>query len=87
MSSLADPLASKIVETDASDIDYGSILKQKLNSQEQLVQFTSGTCNPSPTHQKYSTIKKEILSIVLCAAKFKSDLLNKDFNSCCLQIS
>ena len=28
---------------------------------------------------KYSTIKKEILSIVLCISKFQSDLLNQKF--------
>ena len=29
--------------------------------------------------QNYSTIKKEILSIVLCISKFQSDLLNQKF--------
>ena len=48
------------VETDATDIGYGGILKQKLEShaQEQLVRFYSGLwLGPQ---QNYSTIKKEI---------------------------
>jgi len=50
-----------IVETDASDIGYGGILKQKLVTQpEQLVRFHSGLWHGP--QQKYSTIKKDILS-------------------------
>ncbi|KAK9739978.1 hypothetical protein RND81_03G001700 [Saponaria officinalis] len=49
------------VETDASDIGYGGILKQKLYNKEQLVRFHSGIwLGPQ---KNYSTIKKEILSI------------------------
>ena len=33
----------------------------------------------TPTQINYSTIKKEILSIVLCISKFQSDLLNPKF--------
>lgn len=41
------PEAFMIVETDASDIGYGGILKQKitLDSNEQLVRYTSGIWN------------------------------------------
>ena len=63
-----------IVETDASDIGYGGILKPKLESHvhEQLVRFHYGLwLGPQ---QNYSTIKKEILSIVLCVTKFQDDL-------------
>ena len=74
---LADPNAFKIVETDASDEGYGGILKQKIGSTEKIVQFTSHKWND--TQQKYSTIKKEILAIVLCISKFQSDLLNQKF--------
>jgi len=67
-----------IVETDASDIGYGGILKQKLETQnEQLVRFHSGLWHGP--QQKYSTIKKEILAIVLCVSKFQGDLFNKKF--------
>ncbi|WJZ89861.1 hypothetical protein VitviT2T_009049 [Vitis vinifera] len=58
---LADHKAFKIVETDASDIGFGGILKQRSNNQELLVRFTSGTWNHAQLN--YSTIKKEILSI------------------------
>ncbi|KAK2970735.1 hypothetical protein RJ640_002612 [Escallonia rubra] len=36
------PEAFKIVETYASDIGYGGVLKQKFENKEQLVRFTSG---------------------------------------------
>ena len=69
----------KIVETDASDIGYGGILKQKVSpsSPEQIVRFHSGTWTQS--QHNYSTIKKEILAIVLCISKFQDDLLNQKF--------
>ena len=66
---LAVHKAFKIVETDASDIGFGGILKQRSNNQELLVRFTSGTWNHAQIN--YSTIKKEILSIVLCISNFK----------------
>ena len=71
--------AFKIVETDASDIGYGSILKQRVSpeSSEQIVRFYSEIWNNAQLN--YSTIKKEILSIVLCVSKFQSDLLNQKF--------
>jgi hypothetical protein len=39
--SLPNPSASKIVETDASDIGYGGILKQQKNSKEHIIAFAS----------------------------------------------
>jgi len=71
--------AFKIVETDASDIGYGGILKQIVStgSPEQIVRFHSGSWNNAK--KNYSTIKKEILSVVLCISKFQSDLLNQKF--------
>jgi hypothetical protein len=69
----------KIVETDTSAIGFGGVLKQlvSLGSPEQIVQFHSGSWNS--TQSNYSTIKKEILSVVLCITKFQSDLLNQRF--------
>jgi hypothetical protein len=71
----------KIVEIDASDIGYGGILKQQVHSNqpEQIVRFHSGVWNSA--QKNYSTIKKEILSIVLCIciSKFRDDLLNQKF--------
>ena len=69
----------KVVQTDASNIGYGGILLQRASptSPEQIVCFHSGIW--TPTQLNYSTIKKEILSIVLCISKFQSDLLNQKF--------
>ena len=71
--------AFKIVETNASDIGYGGILKQHFSpdSFEKIVRFHSGVWNNAQIN--YSVIKKEILSIVLCISKFQSDLLNQKF--------
>ena len=76
---LPSPGSFKIVETDVSELGYGSILKQKVpeSNQEQIVRFHLGVW--SVAYQNYSTIKKEILSIVLCISKFQDDLLNKNF--------
>ncbi|XP_007210226.2 uncharacterized protein LOC18776948 [Prunus persica] len=74
---LANPEAFKIVETDASEIGYGGILKQRVNNSEQLVRFTSGVWKPA--QKNYSTVKKEMLAIVHAVSKFESDLFNKKF--------
>jgi len=76
---LPNPSAFMVVETDASDIGYGGILKQKASSHdsEQLVRYHSGLWIGAQTN--YSTIKKEILSIVLCVTKFQDDLYFKKF--------
>jgi len=67
-----------IVETDASDLGYGGILKQRIGTQkEQLVRFHSGLWHGP--QQKYSIIKKEILAILLCISKFQDDLSIKKF--------
>ncbi|KAL4181482.1 hypothetical protein AMTRI_Chr12g237500 [Amborella trichopoda] len=39
--SLSDPDAFKIIECDASKLGLGGILKQRINSSEQLVRYTS----------------------------------------------
>jgi hypothetical protein len=71
--------AFKIVEIDSFDIGYGGILKQIVSpgSSEQIVQFHSGSWNNA--QKNYNTIKKEILSIILCITKFQSNLLNENF--------
>ena len=71
---LANPEVFKIVEIDTPDIDYGRILKQKDGNHEKLIRYTSRTWNNATLN--YNTIKKEILSIVLCISKFQDDLLN-----------
>ena len=70
-----------VVETDASDIGYSGILKQRVEAQkEQLVRFYSGLWHGP--QRKYSTIKKEILAIVVCISKFQDDLFLKKFLLC-----
>uniref|UniRef100_A0A1U7WXF7 Uncharacterized protein LOC104231921 n=1 Tax=Nicotiana sylvestris TaxID=4096 RepID=A0A1U7WXF7_NICSY len=60
---LANPTWANIVETDASDIRYGGILKQcsPIDKQEYLVQFYSGKWNNS--QKNYATVAKEILAM------------------------
>ena len=69
----------KIFETNASDIGYGGILKQHVSPDlsKQIVRFHSRVQNNAKIN--YSTIKKEILSVVLCISKFQSDLQNQKF--------
>nr|KYP36858.1 Enzymatic polyprotein [Cajanus cajan] len=50
---ILDPEAYLIVETDASDLGYGGILKQKILSKEQIVRYHSGIWHPA--QRKYST--------------------------------
>ena len=61
-------------------IGYGGILKQKDGNNERLIRFTIGTWNQ--VQLNYNTIKKEILSIVLCISKFQDNLLNQNFFAC-----
>ena len=76
---IPSPNNFKIVETNASNIGYGGILKQvaKNNAKEQIVRFHSGS--RFATQQNYCIIKKEILSIILCISKFQNDLFNQKF--------
>jgi len=57
----------------------GEILKQKIShdSKEQIIRYHSEIWHAS--QQKYYTIKKEVISIVLCLKKFQDDLFNKKF--------
>ena len=77
--SLANPNWEKIVETDASEIGFGGILKQihPNNKHEFLVRFHSGKWTPS--QKNYSTTAKEILALVKCILKFQDDLYNQHF--------
>jgi len=68
-SGIHNPKTLMIVETYASELGYGGIIKQKLKDyHEEIVRFHSSPWNE--TQQKYSIMKKEILSIVLCVTKF-----------------
>ena len=63
----------------SSDKDYRGILKKKNPSthREELLRFVTG--NWKNASKNYSTIKKEMLSIVKCISKFQDDLLNQTF--------
>ena len=76
---IRQPNAQLIVETDASDLGFGGILKQKLDNKpkEEFVRYYSRSWNE--TQKNYSTVKKEVLSIVLCIKKFEDDLYMKSF--------
>ena len=76
---IPSPNSFKIVETDASEIGYGGILKQiaKNDTNEQIVRFHFGSWTTAQLN--YSTITKEILSIILCVSKFQDDLFNQKF--------
>lgn len=65
--SLINSKANLIVETDASDIGYGRILKQYLDKNKSVVRFHSGIWNEM--QKNYSTVKKELLAIVHCVKK------------------
>ena len=74
--SIPHPNALLIVESDASNLGYRGILKQEYNNQV-LVRYHSGIWLGAQIN--YSTVKKEVLSIVLCIPKFQNDLINKKF--------
>ena len=65
---IPDPKACLIIEIDFLGIGYDSILKQKVQDNKQVVWYHFYIWSGPQT--KYSTIKKEILSIVLCISFF-----------------
>ena len=69
------PEVFPIIETDASNIRYVGILKQDLEKKISIVRYHSGIW--SGPQINYSTVKKEILAIVLCIQKFQSNVFNK----------
>ena len=72
------PHAFMPVKTYASTIDLHGILEQLLDQNlEPPVKFHSGAWTGSQIN--YSTIKKKILSIVLCISKFQDNLHYKRF--------
>lgn len=60
---LLDLLALKIVETNVSELGFRGILSQNLNNKNVVIRFYSGLWNLTP--EKYSIIKKKMLSIVV----------------------
>lgn len=74
---LVDEDLPKIVESDASNLGWGGTLKQVEEGTEKILQFTSGTWDP--TKKNYSTIKKEIKYGWNCIYKFDIHLVYKQF--------
>ena len=66
---LANPALPKIVETDASDLGYGGILKQKEDNKEQIVQYVSAHWNEC--RKNYSTIEKKFFLLFYAFLNFK----------------
>lgn len=77
--SLPHPEWKKIVETDASNLGFGGILKQfnPNTTKEELLRFHSGIWHSAA--KNYPTIKQECLAILKCVLKFQDDLLNQHF--------
>ena len=71
------PKTFPIIETYASNIGHGGILKQDFKNKISIVRFHYGIW--SRPQENYSTVKKEILAIVLCIQIFQSDVFNKKF--------
>jgi len=67
----------KFVESDASNIGWGGILKKIKYGEEQFIQFALGTWNLA--EQNYSKIEKEVKAAWNYIDKFALDLLYKKF--------
>lgn len=74
---ILNPDAYPTMQTNASDIGFGGVLKQTIDGQTLIVRYFSGSWND--TQRNYSTVKKEILAIVSCVKKFQDDVVNTKF--------
>ena len=79
---VADDGSFKIVETDASNIGWGGVLKQRPSeksqkNEEKIVQYVSGVWIKAENN--YSTIEKEVKAAWNCVSKFSIHLVNKFF--------
>jgi len=78
---ISDDDLYKIVETNASNLGWGVVLKQiKIHNgiqTEEIVQFASGLWKPS--EKNYSALDKEIKFSLNAIHKFKIFLINKLF--------
>lgn len=66
-----------ILTTDASDYAMGSVISQIINGQEKPVAYASKTFNSA--EQNYSTIEKELKSIIWSIDNFKPYLFGRKF--------
>ena len=67
-----------IVETDALEIGYGGILRQRMHDKEQLARYHSST-SLSP-QKNYSTMKKEFYLLYFVFPNFKMTYSTKNFS-------
>jgi hypothetical protein len=68
----------KIVESDASNLGWGAVLKQKNpQGKEEVIQFASGLWNSA--EQNYSVLDKEIKAALNSIYKFELYLIYKNF--------
>ena len=74
---LANPEVFKIVETDALDIGYGGILKQRDDNQEKLVRYTLGTKIRFLGHHIYQGTIIPIQRSIEFADKFPDEIKDK----------
>jgi hypothetical protein len=75
---VSDDNLLKIVETDASNIAWGAVLKQiNLQKKEEVIQFASGLWQAAK--KNYSTLKKKIKDALNVIQKFELYLIYKRF--------
>jgi len=75
---ISDDDLPKIVETDASNIGWGAVLKQVRNKgKEEIIQFASGLWKA--TENNYSALNKEIKAALNAIQKFEIYLIYKRF--------
>jgi len=68
------PRSSCILDTDSSDVAYGSVLSQLVDGQERPIAFVSRVM--SPTQQNYCSTRRELLAVIASLQHFRHYLLN-----------
>jgi len=63
-----------ILDTDCSDVAYGSVLSQLIDGQERPIAFFSRVMNP--TQQNYCSTRRELLAVIASLQHFRHYLLN-----------
>lgn len=72
-----DPNKPFILDTDASDVGIGAVLSQQEGGLERVVAYGCKTLTKQ--ERKYTTTKKELLSMVTFTKHLKHYLLGKEF--------
>ena len=63
-----------ILDTDSSDVAYGSVLSQRVDGQERPIAFFSRVM--SLTQQNYCSTRRELLAVIASLQHFRHYLLN-----------